>query len=213
MRHRAIQSNLSFTFPTDAKTDQEFTSSKQAKQTATGDVPDPIIVSNDPPLKFLSEETPKPPDEEQYEDVMFDDDRTSVGAIPILTTFKSLEKPSSSKPAYDFNLFSSPSKEEELNLDANTPRNQGNETETNPIDNPTPSKLQDDDVGDYNDKQSASSTSDTISSNENIVDCFSWLEQRDNVVSVISKDTTIRTISNLRIITATSYPNENANSM
>lgn len=141
MRHRAIRSNLPFTFQTNAETDKEFTSSIQAQQAAIGDVPDPKIVSDDHPPTFTSEETPKPPsDKEHSNDLLFDDDNASMGAIPILTTFKSLQKPSSSKPAYDFELFSSPSEEEELNFNANIPGNQGNETETNPSDNPTSSK-------------------------------------------------------------------------
>ncbi|CAI9261268.1 unnamed protein product [Lactuca saligna] len=90
---------------------------------------------------------------------MFDDDNTFVGVISILTTIKSLQKPSSSKPSYDFDLFSSSSEEEEeLNVDANSPWNQGNETKTNPVDNPAPSEPQYDDV-----------------------------ELRDNVSSIVSK--------------------------
>lgn len=82
---------------------------------------------------------------------MFNDDNTFVGAIPI-TTFKSLQKPSSSKLANDFDLFSSYSEVEELNVDANTPSNHGNETETNSADHPTSSEPQDDEVDDENDK-------------------------------------------------------------
>ena len=103
---------------------------KEAQQTAIGDVPDPTIISDDPPPTFTSEETPKPTfDKDHLDNLMINDDNTSVGVIPILTFFKTLQKPSSSKPSYDFGLFScsEESKEEkEVNVDANTQGNQGN---------------------------------------------------------------------------------------
>lgn len=100
----------------------------------------------------------------------------------------SLQKHSSSKPAYDFDMFSSSSKEEdEIKVDANTPSNQGNETETNPAENPTPFKPQDVNDGDDNDNKFKSSTLDTGSSDENNAHSFSLLELRDNLASVFSK--------------------------
>ncbi|CAI9276472.1 unnamed protein product [Lactuca saligna] len=100
---------------------------------------------------------------------MFDEDNTSVGALPILTSFKSVQKPSSSKPVYDFAIFSSSSKQEEVTqVDANDQGIQGNEAETNPRNqgsktktNTSPSKSLDVNDCDYNDNNSESSTSDT----------------------------------------------------
>lgn len=87
MRHISIQINLPFTFPTD----QEFHPSKEDQKTAIGDVLNPTIISDDPSLMFTTKETPKhPSNEEHSDDVMFNDDNTSVGAILILTSFKSL---------------------------------------------------------------------------------------------------------------------------
>lgn len=162
MRHRSIQSNLPFYIPTDKETDQEFTSSKPAQTTALGDVPGPTTISDDPPPKFTNEETPKPPSNEEHpDDIMFYEDSTSVGAILILTIFKSLQNPSSSKPTYDFNLFSSKEEEvEEIKVDATNPGNHGNETETNPAEHPSPSEPQDVNDGDDNYNKSESSTSE-----------------------------------------------------
>lgn len=68
-----IQRNPTFTIPTYANTNQEFTSSKKAHQAIAGDVPDQKIVSHDPPLMFTSEEIPKPPSiKEHFDDFMFD---------------------------------------------------------------------------------------------------------------------------------------------
>lgn len=134
---RALQSRLLFTFPSDEQIDQEFHPSKEALHATIGDFPNPTIFSDDHPPMFTRDETPKPPsDEEHSDDKMFDDDNTYVGAIPILTSSKTFQKPSSSKPSYYFGLFSSSeeSKEyEEVNVDANT---QGNEDQANPNDNP-----------------------------------------------------------------------------
>ncbi|CAI9286875.1 unnamed protein product [Lactuca saligna] len=162
--------------------------------------PNPIIVSNVPPLKFTSEETPNPlSNEEHSNDVMLDKNSTYVGALLILTALKSLQKPSSSKPSYDFDISSFSSKqEEEIKFDANSkviqgnesetnPRNQSNETETNPAENSSPSKLHDVNDCDNNDNKSESSTSDTNSSDENIVDLLVMLEIRDNMARAISK--------------------------
>lgn len=188
MRYRAIQSNLSFSFPSDAETDQEFTTVEQAQQLPTGEVPNSTIVSNDPPPKSPREEAFKPPsDEEHSSEFMLDDDNTYVGALPILTTFKTLQKPSSSKLVYDFSISSSSSEDEgEIKIDADT---QGNKTKFNPVVNTEPFEPQndDDDDDDDNDRKSESSTSNTGSSDENIADPFALLELRDKVASVVSK--------------------------
>ncbi|CAI9284994.1 unnamed protein product [Lactuca saligna] len=79
-----------------------------------GDVPDPTYVSNDPRPTFTSKNDRKrPTDEDVSDDVMFEDDNTIVGVTPILTSFNMLQKPSSSKPTYDFGLFSSSEESEE----------------------------------------------------------------------------------------------------
>ncbi|CAI9283245.1 unnamed protein product [Lactuca saligna] len=108
MCQQALRRHLPFTFPLDAEIDQEFNPSKEAQQTATGDVPDPTNVLDDPPMKCTSEEAHKPPYEKDLSDnVMFRDDNINVDAISIPSTFNMLHKPSSSKLFYDFGLSSS----------------------------------------------------------------------------------------------------------
>lgn len=135
---------------------------------------------------FTSEETPKPlSDEEHSNDVMFYEDNTSVGAIPILTSIKSLQNPLSSKPIYDS------LEEEAVNVDANTQGNQGIETKSNPAENTKIFKP-------WDDKKSESSTSDIGSSDENISNPFALLELWDNVAASVSKvDSLDKTIAQL----------------
>lgn len=75
-----------------------------------------------------------PSDEEHSTDFMFDDDSGSFSTIPILCAFKTLQKPYSSKPVYDFGLSSSSSKhvDEEIQIDDKFQETQGGEIETNP---------------------------------------------------------------------------------
>ncbi|CAI9276457.1 unnamed protein product [Lactuca saligna] len=164
MCQRVLQIHLPFTFPSDEETGQVFHLSEGAHETTTGDIPDPTIVSDDPQMMFTSDETPNPPSHEDHsDDVMFDNDTTYVGAFLILTYFKMLHKPSSSKPLYDFSLFSSleESKEEEVYVDANTQGNQDNEYQSNPVDNEEPLEPQDDVDNDEDDKKFESFTSET----------------------------------------------------
>lgn len=62
---------------------------------------------------------------------MFDDDSAYVGALPLFSTFKSLQKPSSSYPVYDFSLSSSSLEhvDEEIQIDVKVQATQGNEIE------------------------------------------------------------------------------------
>ncbi|CAI9303129.1 unnamed protein product [Lactuca saligna] len=115
---------------------------------------------------------------------MFDDDSSSIGALPIFSTYKSLQAPSFSKPVYDYHLSSSSSQheDEEIQIDDKFQATQGNETETNPpqgnqtTKNTSPSKPHEDKGGDNNDDKSESSTSDTSSSDEKITELFALLE-------------------------------------
>ncbi|CAI9289390.1 unnamed protein product [Lactuca saligna] len=113
---------------------------------------------------------------------MFEDDKTTVGAIPISTAFNLLQKPSSSKKHFDFGLSSSSEvfKEEE-NLEGNKhyspPPNgtlkgdQGDKAQDTLGDDSKPTEPNNDDNED--DKKYESSTSDTRSSDVNFADPFS----------------------------------------
>lgn len=92
MCQHAIQSSIPLTFPYNMEIDQFFQPILEIhKATTMRDVPDTKIVSDDPLPTFTSEDAPKTPsDEEHSNNVMFDDDSTTVGAILILTPFKTL---------------------------------------------------------------------------------------------------------------------------
>lgn len=144
---------------------------------------------------FTSEESTKlPTDEEILDDVMFEDDNTTIGAILILKPFSMLQKPSLT-PNYDFGLFLSSEKykgEEEVEANKHSSpivileNNQGNETQANPF-NDSKTSERHDDAKNEDFKQPKSSSSDTGSSGKNIANPFSILELRDNVASTITK--------------------------
>ena len=78
-----------------------------------------LIPENDPPT-FTSVEVHEPNVEEDLSDeIMFEDDNTSVGVVLIPTAFNLLQKSSSSKPHYDFGLSSSSEELEEENIEGN----------------------------------------------------------------------------------------------
>ena len=97
---------------------------------------------------------------------MFDDDSASAGAFPLFSTFKSLQKPSSSKLVYNFGLSSSSLEQEEeklIQIVNKVQDNQGNEIKTTPPQsnktetNPSPSEPDEDNGDDENDDKSKSS--------------------------------------------------------
>lgn len=110
MRKRSIQSNMVFIAPTDEQIDQEFTSSNPSQSIVIGEARDTTIFLNDSPKSPHVNALQPPSDEKHLTKFMFDDDIASVGALPLFSTFKTLEKPSFSKPDFEFGLPSSSSK-------------------------------------------------------------------------------------------------------
>ncbi|CAI9268856.1 unnamed protein product [Lactuca saligna] len=144
-----------------------------------------------------------PTNDDLSNEVMFEDDNTKVGSILmsnsfnilIPNAFNILQKPSSSKPFYDFGLSSSSSeskREEDIesnkhsSLKVTLESDESNEAQANPVDNSMPSKPHNDANND-DQKTYESSTSDIGSSTENIEDPFALLELRANVALAIFK--------------------------
>ncbi|CAI9261638.1 unnamed protein product [Lactuca saligna] len=100
-------------------------------------------------------------------------DNTLVGAILVLASFNMLQKPSSSKPTFDFDLFSS---SEESQGEEEKPQDDANDNDTN----------------------SECSTLDIGYLDENFADPFALLELRDSIVSSASKvDSPDKQVANL----------------
>lgn len=149
---------------------------------------------DDPPPKFTSVEAPKHGAEDYlFNEIMFEDDNTSVGFILVPTTFNELQKHSSSKPYFYFGLSLTFEEHEKENHEENkhpSPHPKatlgvdlGDKTQGDPIDHSKisePNGDEDNDVDDDN-KKSEISTSDIGSSDKNNVDLFSLLELQDNI--------------------------------
>lgn len=130
MCKRAVRSHLTCTFPSNEETDQEIQPFiNSLRKTPSADVPTSNNIVDDPPWNevvargvvansknasdnpptFTSEEVPKPDVKDDISDeIMFEDDNTIDGVIPVPTTFNLLQKPSSSRPCFNFGLSSSP---------------------------------------------------------------------------------------------------------
>ncbi|CAI9279539.1 unnamed protein product [Lactuca saligna] len=112
--------------------------------------------ATDNPPTFTSVEVPKLDVKyDLFDEIMFRDDNTIVSIILVPMTFNLLQKPSSSKPCFDFGTLEG---------------KHGDKTQGDP------SEPNDDQNEDEYEKNSESSTSDTGSSNENVVDPFSLFE-------------------------------------
>ncbi|CAI9296547.1 unnamed protein product [Lactuca saligna] len=159
---------------------------------AIGDVLKPTNISNDPPSKFVSVvNVPYPTaDDEVLEEIQFEDDNTIFGFLPLRTSLNIFQKPSSSKANFYFRISSSSEASDE-----NVEPKQNNVVPP-PLENTSEghqnSGIQEvlDDDGkskEYVDHKSKTSTSDTGSSDENIVDPFALLELRDNVAIAYSE--------------------------
>lgn len=124
MRKRFIQSNLPFVAPTNEETDQEF---------VTGEAHATKIIPYDSPKSLHIDVFQPPSDEEHSMEFMFDDDSAYVGALPLISSFKMMQKPSL-KHVYDFGLSSSSSEHvvKEIQINDNVQATQGGEIETNP---------------------------------------------------------------------------------
>lgn len=96
MRQRALRSRLPFTFPLNEEIDHELQPRiNTLEKTPSVEVRIPDNTKDDRPM-FTSMEILEPNVEEDlYEKIMFKDDHTSVGAIPIPTAFNILQKPAS----------------------------------------------------------------------------------------------------------------------
>lgn len=88
------------------------------KDTASGEVPNTTFVLDDPPLNTGDATdanvstpiygNPNSNDEDDlFDEIMHEDDNTTVGVIPVPTTFKLLQKLFSSKTLFDFGPSSS----------------------------------------------------------------------------------------------------------
>lgn len=125
MKNRAIWSNLPFATQIDEENDKELVSSEPTHT---------AIILDDPPKSPYQDDFQSPSDEEHSSKFMFDDDIAFVGALPLFSTFKSLQNPSSSRYVYNFGLtsYSSEHVDEEIQIDDQVQATLGGENETNP---------------------------------------------------------------------------------
>ncbi|CAI9303158.1 unnamed protein product [Lactuca saligna] len=130
-----VWSRLTFTFPSIEETNQVLQPFIDSlRKTSSANVPTSENIVADPPLNdlvakvvfsnstiasdnpptFTSAKVPKPNGKYDLSDeIMFEDDNTIVSVILIPTTFNLMQKPSSSKPCFDFYLSSSSEESEE----------------------------------------------------------------------------------------------------
>ena len=83
--------------------------SLKANDDVIGDVPKPTNVSDYPPPKVMSVENVSTleKDDEVLEEILFEDECTTAGVLPIQTSLTIFHKPSSSKAHFHFGLTSS----------------------------------------------------------------------------------------------------------
>lgn len=183
MHQQTLQSHLPFTLPSNEETVQELQPFiKSLDKTPSTKVPITENIGNDP-LTFTSTKVLEPNVKDDLSDViMFKDDNTSVGVILIPTTFNLLQKPSSSKPQYDLDLSSAFEEIEEENLHRHSSPPPESTLKGEQYDKAQDTAVNDSKTNEQNDDdnedelKSESSSLNTRSSVENIVDPFSLLE-------------------------------------
>ena len=183
MRNQAIQSNIPFVAPSDEVIYQEF---------ASGETHQDTVISDEPPDSTHHEALHPDPNEEHSTEFMFDDDSASVATPPVFSSFHALQKPSSSRPIYDFVLLSTSLDlvDEEFHIDNQVQNTLGGAIKSNPPKqtiekNHTPLEPLINKSGKKS--KSQSSTSDNEASAKNLVDPFFVLELRDKISAIISK--------------------------
>ncbi|CAI9289991.1 unnamed protein product [Lactuca saligna] len=153
---------------------------------------EPTNMSCDPPSNIVSVvDIPSPDvDDEALEEIMFEDDNTTVGVLPIRTSLNIFQNPSSSKAYFHFELFSylkasyENVEPEKNDFDHPPPEN----TSKGHQDSPPQEVTHDDDKSKEDvDHVSESSTSNTGSFDENIMDMLCLMELKDNVPTANSK--------------------------
>lgn len=74
-----------------------------------GDIPEPTNILDNPPPRFVSVVDVSSPisDDEVSEEILFEDESTTVGVLPIRTSLFLIQKSSSSKAHFPFRISSS----------------------------------------------------------------------------------------------------------